>query len=586
MKHLFPSFRVWFSALGCMLQALSLSAGPADPVKSAHKSVFHVFTYDATGRVLGKGTGFFVSEAGEGVAAFHLFRGASRAEVVDYRGNRLQIARIHGAAENYDLVRFSTIGGKKLVSLELGGCGSLQAGEELLLIPYATSKKAESFPVKVQTVDDFEDYKYLGINSPNEEAKLTCPLLDGEGRVVAVTQRNVTAGAETACAIDARFIGQMSVTSASALHTDLQSIRIPKSLPPDVEDALTYIYMMGYRDSLQAQVAYDDFVSAWPDHTEGYVGRAAFLARQGQYAAAEKDYQTALQKALLPGSTLRADEVRLSLSKQIRQQVLAQRQGLPEGWTLQRAYEEVWQAWQEHPAPEYLLEQAQCLFAQKEYAKAYEKYLALCQDESAAGETWSPRAKAENWFAAARCLELSGGDSLQVVALMDSAVNRLERPISVEDARYLLERAVRLERIGQYRRAIVDYNAYELAVGVKSLNDRFYYMREQLEMECKMYQQALDDIQCALSLNPHDPTYPVEYAYVLLRAGLNDEVVTVCDDYIQKTPDNPDFHKFRGVALAQLGKFSQARKSLEQAKALGDPTAEQLIHDLVDARSK
>ena len=114
-------------------------------------------------------------------------------------------------------------------------------------------------------------------------------------------------------------------------------------------------------------------------------------------------------------------------------------------------------------------------------------------------------------------------------------------------------------------------------MGPRNMTDRFYYNREQLELECKMYQQALDDIQSAMAINSSDPTYPVEQAYILLRAGLFKETVQACDDMIRVVKDNPDYYKFRGIALGELGKKREARESLLKAQSLGDPNIEPLL---------
>ena len=40
---------------------------------------------------------------------------------------------------------------------------------------------------------------------------------------------------------------------------------------------------------------------------------------------------------------------------------------------------------------------------------------------------------------------------------------------------------------------------------------------------------------------------------------------------------NPDYYKFRGIALGELGKKREARESLLKAQSLGDPNIEPLL---------
>ena len=550
-------------------------AGPLSP-KDAHKAMFNVFTFDKQGSLLGSGYGFFTSESGEAVASFQLFRGASRAEVVDWKGNRLPVHRILGASENYDMVRFN-VSGKKISALALGGAQDLTAGNELTLVRYSTEKKGAPQATQVLTVDNFDAYKYLSISATNEAANLTCPLLDAAGNVVAISQRNVGKDAETACAIDARCIEALTTNMTSFMNSDLQSILISKALPATEQEAMTYIYMMGYKDSLQAHTAFNDFITAYPENVEGYVSRAAFLARQRQYEAADADYAQALAKAEKENANLRPDEVHVSLSRLIYQQWVSGVQNLPEAWSMQRAYDEATLAQAAHPSADYRMQQANCLFAMKKYQEAYDNFMAVCHDPAIQGGDWTARGRSELWYSAARSLELAGGDSLKVIALMDSVVAQLPRPYDETGARFLLERAYRLQSAGEYRRSISDYREYESTMGPRNMTDRFYYNREQLELECKMYQQALDDIHSAMAINPSDPTYPVEQAYILLRAGLYKETVQACDDMIRVVKDNPDYYKFRGIALGELGKKREARESLLKAQSLGDPNIDALL---------
>ena len=550
-------------------------AGSLSP-KDAHKAMFNVFTFDQNGALLGSGYGFFTAESGEAVASFQLFRGASRAEIVDWKGNRLPVQRILGASENYDLVRF-TVEGKKISALAIGGAQDLTAGNELTLVRYTTEKKGAPQVTQVLQVDNYDAYKYLSISATNENANLTCPLLDASGNVVAISQRNVGKDAETACAIDARCIQALTTNMTSFMNSDLQAILIPKALPASEQEAMTYIYMMGYKDSLQAHTAFNDFVTAYPENVEGYVSRAAFLARQRQFEAADADYAQAFAKAENPTANMRPDQVHHSLSALIYQQWVSGVQNLPEAWSMQRAYDEATQAQAAHPSTDYRMQQANCLFAMKKYQEAYEDFIAVCHDPAIQGDKWTARGRTELWYSAARSLELAGGDSLEVIALMDSVVAQMPRPYDATAARFILERAYRLQAAGEYRRAITDYREYENIMGPRNMTDRFYYNREQLELECKMYQQALDDIQSAMAINSSDPTYPVEQAYILLRAGLFKETVQACDDMIRVVTDNPDYYKFRGIALGELGKKREARESLLKAQSLGDPNIEPLL---------
>ena len=282
--------------------------------------------------------------------------------------------------------------------------------------------------------------------------------------------------------------------------------------------------------------------------------------RYNNYAAAEADYATALEKSVSPNSNYKKDEVYNAMSKQIYQKVVAQGTALPENWTIQRALEEAEKAYEVKPLRYYLLQQGHCLFTQKDYAKAYEKYLAVCLNESADTTQWSQQSEKETWYYATRAFELSGGDSVKAVALMDSVIAHLPRPVEMSDAVYYLERATRLERIGEYRKAVADYNFYEDVVGRQNLTDRFFALRSQVELAARMSQQALDDMHLAMRRNPQHYFYAQECARIYLVVGQYDNAVTYGLKSLELRSDNPEVHRLLALAYEKLGNAEEAAK--------------------------
>ena len=84
----------------------------------ARHAVFSVVTYGDDGKMLGTGNGFFVSEDGVALSDYALFKGASRAEIVNTDGKRLQVLEIMGANEMYDVLKFKVqMNGQKATAL-------------------------------------------------------------------------------------------------------------------------------------------------------------------------------------------------------------------------------------------------------------------------------------------------------------------------------------------------------------------------------------------------------------------------------------------------------------------------------------
>ncbi len=555
--------------------APALFAAPTDknvPPKETGRAALILRAYDADGNLLREGNAFFVSVSGDAIAPYGLLLGASRAEVTDWKGNSYKLFRITGANSTADLVRFSTVGVKKASFLKLAEEAAGE-GAQLFIVPSAADKKAQAKAFSVTSVEPFGDLKYYHVTVPNDSADFGRALVNLAGEAVGVVQRNVGKDAAEACAVDARYVSRLTVTATSALSSDLRALRLPKALPAKAKDALTYIYMTPATDSLGKATACDDFIAAWPELPDGYVQRGTLSAAAGRYADCDRDFATAVSLAekAAGDSVLTADAVRYSWSNII-YDVAANTPdsaSLPATWNLQRACDEAKAAYAVAPHTLYLQQQGKCYFTMKRYAEAAAIYEKVVEDKTFA----TPAA----YFATARSLELAGADSSRVLALLDSAVNAVAKPVSARDAQYYLERSQRLIKAGLYRRAVADYNEYEKAVGTANLNERFYYLREQAEVEAHMYQQALDDIRTAVSRAEMPAPYRLEEALLLLRVGEFEDASAKAAALLRDLPENPDCYKIIGIAAGERGRKAAALENLRRARDLGDESAEMFI---------
>ena len=171
-------------------------------------------------------------------------------------------------------------------------------------------------------------------------------------------------------------------------------------------------------------------------------------------------------------------------------------------------------------------------------------------------------------------MSLAGGDSLKVLALMDSVIVKLEKPYTRESSLYFQERARLRMKAGQYRAAVLDYNEYEKIIGPKNLTDRFYFLREQAELQSHMYQQALDDIRSAMRIRPDNVYYQIEEALILLQVGHYEEAIAASERILKNLPENPDCYKIMGIAFGELKQKDKAVSFLTKALELGDDSVE------------
>lgn len=543
----------------------SYAQKPAD----LNKAVVNVITYDAAGNILHNAYGFLVGAEGEAIAPYLAFKGAASADIINWQGQKAHVQRIVGASSEYDLVRFTTdIATKKLIGLELSAT-SASKGQQLQVAVYGNEKKSLPMATEVVAADKYNDHYYYELSTPNEERYFGCPVLDAEGHVIALVQKNVQKDATTACAIDINFATQLTVNTMSVFNADLNDIRIPKQIPlVDEEQSFSYVYMLLRSQSDLGIVlpATEDFMAAFPDNAKIYAERATFYANRGDYANADADLQRAIEK----GGEGLAD-VYNTQSVLMYNKVLAGGDDAWPAWTLDGALEASQKAYETQPQAIYLLQQGQVLFTLQKYQEAYDKFAEVNRSEIANSQTY---------YFAANALERAGGDDAMVIAMLDSAVNHLEVPYTEEAAPYLLARAQHLDNSAQHRRAVRDYNEYEKLVGTRNLNAYFYYLRMQAEIGSRMYQQALDDALTAISRaeTPADKAeYLFERACLQLQVGLLDDCIASCEEVIALNADYVDAYKVCGVAYGEKKDKKKAQQYLMKAKEKGAENADELL---------
>lgn len=551
--------------LFCLIAlAVEAKVDPAD----LQKGLLRLSAYDAQGRIVSTSSAFFLTEDGEAAASYHALIGAVRAEVTDYKGRSYAVLRITGANASSDLVKFTTSAAKADPLI----IATVPASENAALnVPDNLAKKVVLRPVKIISDEAYGDYRYYALDLPNDSLYNFLPVLNDAGEVCAVVQPNVRKNAVTACAMDARLIRELSIKPASALNSDLRALAIPKALPADKKEALTYIYMLAAADSLSLAIAHNDFVNAYPKETEGFVNRAAFEAERGHYAAAQADFETALARAKSDSTGMNLHTVYYQISDVLYRTIIARRDTVAprKGWTLQAAEEAVDRAIESSPFTLYLMQKAKCCYARRNYQKAYETFRQVTKD--------SLFATPETFYSAANALEMAGGDSLEVIALLDMCIERIPSNATEKYAPYYLYRATRLVRAGDYRKAVGDFNKYEQLVGPKNLTANFYYYRHTAELEARMYQQALDDIRTAIATSDAPLPFRLDEAYLFLRVGEFKMAIEAAESLLQDLPENPDCYKIIGISLGELGRKAEAIKNLEKAIQLGDTTLEPLI---------
>lgn len=546
------------SMIGCLLlSALSIFAQPSW-VKNASRSVFTLKTFAADGSLIASSNGFFTGTNGEAVSNFTPFKRASRAVVIDAQGKELQVAGIIGANDMYDVVKFR-VNSSKTQPLALSSTIT-PVGSEVFLLPYHELKAVKSGPVrKAETF--MGDNPYYTVALSMGENQVSCPLLNAAGQVIGMMQQPAVLGDSLSYAVSASFADSLKLTGITFHNETMKLTQVKKLLPTDIKEAALVLYFSGSQvDSAEYVSLIHDFIQQFPSAPDGYTYRAQQEMAAGNFAAAERDMEQALKFADAK------DDTHYIYARMIYNKEVYQSAQPYTGWSLDKALQHIQAANSINPQPTYRQLEGDIRFAQQHYDEAYEIYNSLLSTNLRSPEIF---------FAAARCKEMQK-DTTAMLALMDSTINMYSKPYLKEVAPYIWARAEARRNAGRYREAISDMNEYE-SLMTATVNDNFYYIRHQVEIQGHLYQQALNDINRAIQMNSNEILYYAEKASLEIRVGLYDQAIATAKECISLDPKNSDGYLFLGLAQCLKGQKPEGIRNLQKAKELGDTQADALI---------
>ena len=540
-----------------LFTSLPVSAQPSW-TKSASKAVFTVKTFAADGSLIASTNGFFTGSHGEAVSNFTPFKGAARATVIDAAGKEWQVTGILGANDMYDVVKFR-VNCPKSQPLAISQAKA-PIGSQAWLLPYHETKNLKNGPVR-KAEPIFGEYAYYTLAMDMTDNLVSCPLLNDAGEAIGMMQQPASDKDTLSYAVSARFVDSLKITGLTFNDATLKQTLIRKELPSDIKEATLALYLSSSMvDSTEFVTLIEDFIRQFPNASDGYVYRAQQETAGGDFASAEKDMEQALKLSD------KKDETHYSYARMIYDKEIYQSDRPFAGWSLDKALSEIQAANGSNPQPTYRQFEANILYAQQKYEEAYHIYTDL---------TSTNLNRAELFFSAARCKQMMN-DTTSMLALMDSTVNTFTKPYLKEAAPYLWERAQARRNAGKYRDAISDMNDYEELMAA-NINDNFYYVRHQVEIQGRLFQQALNDIDKAIQMNPQEILYYAEKASLQIRVGLYQEAISTAKECISIDANNSDGYLFLGLGQCLTGNKAEGIQNLQKARDMGDTQAEALI---------
>ena len=546
---------ILFAACVCCMT----SAQPDKWVKKASKAIFTLKTFNANDELIGSSNGFFITADGIAVSSYTPFRGASKAVIIDAMGKEYPVKSIIGANDTYDIAKFR-VDASKCPTLRTAP--TVGENTQLWLLPYNAKNGYSCTAATVKSVQKVQnDYDYYTLEGNGSENTVGCPYLNAAGDVVGIKQQSSSDDNATQYAVGATFATGLKMTGLSLNDAALKATSIKKELPDELDQAILTLYLassMGDANSFVGLV--DDFIEKFPQAPDGYSYKAQIMAAKDNYPEADKYMKLAIENA-----TDKA-EAHYNYAKMMYQNLLYFHDSASHAWTYEQALEEAEQAVALDPQLAYVTQKAQLLFACKRYDDSFTTF----QDAIAKGAH-----NAECFYGAARCKEQLN-DTTAYIALLDSAVATFSQPYLKEAAPYIYARGQALAENGQYRLAVNDFNEYENLM-ISQINSEFYYIRSQVEVKGRLFQQALNDLDKAIEKSPSVLLYRSEKASLQIRVKLIDEAIETASECIRLFPDSSDGYLFLGLAQCLKGDKALGVVNLLKAKDLGDAQADTLI---------
>lgn len=536
----------------------NISAQPS-AVKGAEESVFTLTTFNKDGGILASSHGVFISKDGEAISNLKPFIGAARATVIDKKGHKFDVTRILGVNDLYDVAKFKVNGTAKAAET-----GTAAAGSTAWLVPYAI-KSAKPTEAKVKSVEKFKtDFSFYIFDILAPENTDACPFVNENGQVIGLLQTSATSN--EAHATDAAFIKSLATNGITINDATMKSIGIPAALPADKEQALLALMVMGQSgDSLKLATTANDFISKYPDMIDGYMAKAQTEVNAGKFAEADKYMEEAIKKVS------DKDDAHYNYAKLIYAKELYQKDLPYPAWNLDKALAETATAYSIKPLPLYKNMEGEILYAKGNYQKAYDTFMQLTGTNMRGGDLF---------YNAALCKEQLKAPDTEIVALLDSAVNNADTLNLREASKYFIMRGNAYNRMKNYRQAVFDYTRYEV-LNRGALGAEFYYAREQVEVNAKLFKQALADLDIASYLDPKEPTYVAEKASLQLRLNMFKEAEETARRCVELSPEFSDAYLVLGLAQIKTGRKTEGAANLNKAKGMGNAQAQGLIDKYV-----
>lgn len=542
--------------LGCLLLWASVAMAQPEAVKTAVNSLLSLTTYTASGTKQAEASAVAIGANGTVVSAWKPFEGADSAVVSLEKGTSCAFDALMGADEIYDIAKF-LVASTSLHPLTLGKAA---AGEEVWVVPC----KSLGSPLKgkVKTADTFNgQYHYYLLSVPSATTKLNgAAVVNLKGELIGLYSKS----GQQQSAADVAYARDFQVTGLAQNDPVMRRARLRIALPDNERDAVVGLLLSNVQKPSDHLATVQEFIRKFPHLTDGYYAMTMIALAQGNNAEADQMLRESVEKATKKGEAHfnYANVIYLVLTGQ--QAILGD---VPSAWTLDKALDEARQALTADPQFLYQHLVAQITYAKGDFANALPLFENLSKAEPRLPETY---------LEMAQCKQQLGASDTEILALLEKSVAVCDTPYVSTAAPYFYARGLQYAKMGEYRKAMVDLLRYEY-FNRGSLDADFYYQREQIEIQGRLYQQALGDILTACRLAPEDVAYHAEAGSLYLRVNRPEDAADAARHCLTVDANYADAYLILGLAQTQMGQKDEGVANIKKAKQLGNAQADSFL---------
>lgn len=265
-------------------------------IKKIEPTVVLIITYDNTGKPLGQGSGFFISDNGDVITNRHVLEGANRAELKIADGKVFNIKKILGEDEDSDLIRVSTDVPKKFVNT-LSISGSLpETGEQVVVIgnPLGFERTVSDGIVSAIRESLLWGGRVVQITAPISPGSSGSPVVNLKGEVIGVATFTIERGQNLNFVIPGERVGKLKTGKEKSLIS-WEAQRAEEKLATSVELKNKGMNYFKSEDYDEAIVYFKRAIRKDPNNDEAYFRIGQIYGKLNRLEEAAKYFKRVIE---------------------------------------------------------------------------------------------------------------------------------------------------------------------------------------------------------------------------------------------------------------------------------------------------